>query len=51
VAVVATRGGPSRAGRFFKWRDSETHLPNIFATKKMTMAPKRPPPPRIYIKE
>jgi len=29
----------------------KTHLRNIFATKKMTMAPKSPPPPRRYIKE
>jgi hypothetical protein len=27
------------------------HLPNILATKKMTMAPKRPPPPRRYMRE
>ena len=27
------------------------HLPSIFAPTKMTKAPKRPPPPRRYIKE
>jgi hypothetical protein len=32
----------------FKWRDAETHLPNIFAMKKITTAPPMPPPKRRY---
>jgi hypothetical protein len=30
----------------FQWRDSNLHRPNIFAMMKITMAPKRPPPPK-----
>jgi hypothetical protein len=50
LALFRCQCGPI-ACVIFSNGDLEAYLPNIFAMKKMTTAPKRPPPPRIYIKE
>ena len=50
LALFRRQCGPI-ACVIFSNGDLEAYLPNIFAMMKTTMAPKRPPPPRIYIKE